>query len=127
MIREFKFRAWNKERKKMYQVQKMLLGAAGEGIFQVTGISFKDFEISTMNICDEECQEKTPHCELMQYTGLKDKQGKEIYISDILRWGKDIIEIKDDYIELATLSKGSVVNLEIIGNIYEDSNLLDNK
>ena len=62
--------------------------------------------------------------DLLQYTGLKAK-GKEIYISDILQWGDSILEVKNDYKLLADLSSPSVVNLEIIGNIFENKELLD--
>lgn len=81
---------------------------------------------------------------LMQYTGLKDKNGKEIYEGDIIKYKfpydtrlKHIspvkfleteasFGIKDRYgnkIPLYTISANNY--FEVIGNIYENKNLLE--
>lgn len=65
-MREIKFRAWNKEEKKIDNWKSLL---------NCNSIWFSRL-ISG--------QEKKYH-ELMQYTGLKDKNGKEIYEGDILK------------------------------------------
>ena len=65
-MREIKFRAWHTEKKRM----------------------FPPWSIWKSNLhgYDDSC------ClNLMQYTGLKDKNGKEIYEGDIVRNGKGII------------------------------------
>lgn len=79
---------------------------------------------------------------VMQYTGLNDKNGKEIYEGDIVEWkylqtwhknevmwvgGGFVVTtsgFKDDLNEPQDLSLVSILNCEIIGNIYENPELL---
>jgi len=79
---------------------------------------------------------------LMQYTGNKDKNGKEIYEGDIVKDGKWISIIEWDGFSwvdtiigkrdsedgrTAILDENETANFEVIGNIYENPNLLKPK
>ena len=82
-------------------------------------------------------------CEIMQYTGLKDKHGKEIYEGDIVQEARckhvSTVVFLDGMYQLQHEHRGQDGNVlgvyqqplgflvdpvEVLGNIYEDSGLL---
>jgi len=98
-MREIKFRAWSIKENEM---------------------------INDVFVVDTRTQHLMP---LMQYTGLKDKNGKEIYEGDICR---EVFQ--GEYVGEVTFSptQGYLVgnrpiwphDIEVIGNIYENGDLL---
>ena len=133
MNRDFRFRAWHKDAKEMLQSRQQ--GYQGNVFAWLA--------------------EGQP-VEIMQYTGLKDKNGKEIYEGDIVRAANDQINSivfgehrndecqaqdderdlcngigfyfkhKDEYCFFGSASEGSM-GYEVLGNIYENPELLENK
>lgn len=80
---------------------------------------------------------KFEHYTLIQYTGLKDKNGKEIYESDILyclkcyyrleRHNNGCYELYEIGTEKMFILENELHTVEIIGNIYENPELLESK
>jgi len=124
--RIYKFRAWDKIRKKM-------------------SMPFTLEDIDDCVISNQMCDGKYYRlfdCEILQYTGLKDKNGKEIYEGDIIRANfadikyKEIKEFKSEvmfgYGQFYVCDNSIVypvfdifAHIEIIGNIYENPELLE--
>ena len=75
-MREIKFRAWDGERMK-----------------EVLTWGFNEGFISTPKICADE-----QDFEIMQYTGLKDKNGTEIYEGDVVIYHNHKLDIRQHYV-----------------------------
>jgi uncharacterized phage protein (TIGR01671 family) len=72
--------------------------------------------------------------EVVQYTGLKDYNGKEIYEGDIVRCQYtedrgprfvDVVEWSNCEFKIGTYGLGEIEAEEIIGNIYENPELIE--
>jgi hypothetical protein len=107
----FKFRAWNKKDEQMiydwqFNIGIEYYGFNGGGVF-----------------------------EIMQWTGLQDRQGRDIYEGDIVRSQKGIMGVIKyeslggiccyfiDLIDLG-IKDGYLYSIEVLGNIYQNPELL---
>ena len=131
-MREIKFRAWVKED---YNNE---IANNSKGMY--TGFSFENV-YSGRDEANTDCENgkflsepKWENLILMQFTGLKDKNGKEIYEGDIVKMvhGGKIFQIKymgagfmyKNENDLEYPNHNNAGNSEVIGNIYENSELL---
>lgn len=121
--RPIKFRAWDKEGKRMVR------GNCGLFMFVGTGTLGWQFADTWDFPVDEQF-------ELMQYTGLKDKNGKGIYEGDIVKASyRNTPQVVEWIAKYAGFSIGGAMperpvnsdftDWEIIGNIYENPELLN--
>ncbi len=110
MGREIKFRAWDKFKSKMlYDFDQA--GAKDWGV--KLGESIHTF------VWGIGLQYNT----LMQFTGMKDKNGREIYEGDVLQIGAVVWRRSGWYVEYHELFDYEADEIEIISNIYESPDL----
>jgi len=136
MSREIKFRAWDKDEHCWIPSKQLAITSDGELITYDEGAS---------DCVKAECFVKDPiEVIFMQYTGLTDKKGVEIYEGDIVnipfsdlvsgvtRRSCDVIYASYSFMFRDNLYKNlyepkATSVIEVIGNIYENPELLEVK
>lgn len=125
-MREIKFRAYIKDLKKVIDVREI------DFVYKYITFRLKDKAKDEKRTFDQ--------IKLMQFTGLYDKNGKEIYEGDIVEWAGYTMKIlwgedcgvgygfiwepcgsNIDYVESMT---GFIDEYEVIGNIFDNPELL---
>lgn len=124
-MKNFKFRAWDKEHKYMEYTDKNLVVCFSDEGVEVTDHTTFSHSCTSME-----------SFELMQSTGLKDKNGTEIYEGDIVKNIYDeiyVVKWFDAGFHLEEKYNGGFDyhelhfedNKKVIGNIYENPELLE--
>ena len=121
IMRDIRFRCWDKKREEMFKVT---------ALFPFEKMArYREELPNTYNyFYDKECI-------LMQYTGLKDSKGVEIYEGDIIPYkGKnEVVNYKNGEYALGGWRLGflphykGILKAEVIGNIYKHPELLEEK
>lgn len=118
MNREFEFRAWDKINKDMFNVES--INFQERRVYKDT-VSYRKFE----------------DIDLMQYTGLKDEYGDEIYEGDIVTLHNSKYEVifnskearfvlKDVFFEMdIPFTNNNNERMEVLGNIYENPEMME--
>ena len=128
-MREIRFRAWEKDYK--YMNYKVMVG----NVWDEENYQWVDPER-----VDYECEpgwkhfDENSNIELMQYTGLKDKNGMVIYEGDIVQTGwqgneKGVVVVFESSTYCVDSGDGYMYfnhpeSYEVIGNVYENPELL---
>jgi uncharacterized phage protein (TIGR01671 family) len=141
----YKFRAWVKKEEEMVDVTTIEFTPDEENPQGWIACPWEQGFNESIDTQEKDCVFKMEDVELMQFTGLHDKNGKEVFEGDIVKsgtefddytgldcdlYGGNIYEVKNNgwrfYLEPKSIYEVNLKNVEVIGNIYENPELLNN-
>ena len=140
-MRDIKFRVWDKYNKKMIQSETILNICFVRTEHTPNLIVCTNRKINHFEEIREQDKKYCNEFELLQYTGIKDKNGKEIYEGDIFAHNNQKFEVIYDgtrfigvdgdrsgngyccYVD--SCYKNGSSSIEVIGNVYENPELLE--
>lgn len=115
-----RYRAWDSWRKRMSAVDRIYIDTEGVRLYDDFGEYWRDFR----------------DVKLMQSTGLKDKNGKEIFEGDVVKCNGLLGTIESfkamwicSFVKYNNYQKVGFFaqEIEVVGNIYENPELLEEK
>jgi hypothetical protein len=130
-MREIKFRAWDGKAMFFAGEKEQMIRPSEDTHFYIWSDGWELGSLDGHLIASDK------DCNLMQYTGLKDENGVEIYEGDILKtnseeMGTVVFDQRRTQFMLKYADYKSVnddifafTSIEVIGNIYENKELLD--
>ncbi|UED81924.1 YopX family protein [Lysinibacillus sp. CD3-6] len=139
-MRETKYRAWDKKLKEMFPVHELVFNRFDGEPITIKGYTHDEKDVWNVHGGHKMMYANAPRYELLEYTGFMDKNDKEIFEGDIICFGEDPTQSRAK-MTVAWLEAGFVLTayqedwvydlrecipstLEIIGNIYENPELL---
>jgi uncharacterized phage protein (TIGR01671 family) len=126
-MRDIKFRAWDSRKKIMVELTLLGLQYRFYDDLTVYGVDLENGNVAKAK------ENKVP---VMQYIGLKDKNGKQIFENDLVEYNENLYQVEWDEETASFLLQGVIIaelesfpideeDLLIIGNIYENPELIN--